>query len=414
MRGNLKNTTHVLALTGLLLFALFLSGCNTHKAVKHLSCTLNDQLLIEAKKALDNGEPEVIAVVEGMVSKAEEWFDMPLYSVVNKEKTAPSGDKQDYVTLSPYWWPNPESENGLPYVQRDGERNPEVYDYPERENSNRLSQAVETLGVLYYLTEDEKYARRAAEFLREWFINPDTRMNPNMVYAQIRPGIDRIRGTGIIDARRFIGSFNGASLIRNSAHWSTDDEQSLKGWASAFAYWLENSPQGRMEKASTNNHGVWYDVIVLNLHFYVGNHQRAEEILEEMTMNRLFIQQELDGSFPRELARTISLHYSTFVMEGFAVASEIGNKLDYNLWLAGSEEGHSMRLAMEFLLPYYTKTEEWPHQQISPYDYNEAALMLYRAGLALPDSAYLNAAKSIGYDLDNDVTSLLYYKINQQ
>lgn len=413
MKRKLRNTTHVLSLTGLLLFALLITGCESGRGGEHLSCTLNDQLLKEAKKALANEEPEFMTVFEGMVAKAETFFDMPLYAVVNKDKTAPSGDKQDYVTLSPYWWPNPETENGLPYVQRDGERNPEVYDYPERENSNRLSQAVETLGVLYYLTEDEKYARRAAEFLREWFINPDTRMNPNMVYAQIRPGIDRIRGTGIIDARRYLGSFNGASLIRNSEHWSSEDEQSLKGWASAFAYWLENSPQGRMERASTNNHGVWYDVIVLNFHFYAGNHERALEVLEEMTNNRLFVQQELDGSFPRELARTISLHYSTFVMEGFVVASEIGKKLNYDLWSPVSYDGRSMRNAMEFLLPYYTKAEEWPYQQISPYDYNEAALLLYRAGLALPDSTYIDAAISIGYDLDHDVTSLLYYKINQ-
>ena len=413
MRVDFRKNTWFLALTGLLFIVWALSGCGSDKEVEHLSCTLNDQLLVEAKEALRNEEPAFMPVFEGLVAKAEEYFDMPLYAVVNKEKTAPSGDKQDYVTLSPYWWPNPETDDGLPYIQRDGERNPEVYDYPERENANRLSSAVEALGVLYFLTEDEKYARRAAEFLREWFINPDTRMNPNMVYAQIRPGIDRIRGTGIIDARRFIGAFNGASLIRNSEHWSGDDAQSLKDWAAAFAYWLENSPQGRMEKMSTNNHGVWYDVIVLNMHFYAGNDARVVEIFEEQTTSRVFVQQREDGSFPRELARTISLHYSTFVVEGFMVAAEIGKKVNYDLWSAVSEDGQSMRQAVDFLFPYYTKSEVWPHQQISPYDYNEGALLLYRAGLALADSTYINAAKSIGYDSDNAVASLMYYRINQ-
>jgi hypothetical protein len=30
------------------------------------------------------------------------------------------------MSLAPYWWPDPKSPNGLPYIRRDGERNPEI------------------------------------------------------------------------------------------------------------------------------------------------------------------------------------------------------------------------------------------------------------------------------------------------
>ena len=48
------------------------------------------------------------------------------FSVTDKAVVPPSGDKHDDMSQAPYWWPNPATPNGLPYVQRDGERNPEI------------------------------------------------------------------------------------------------------------------------------------------------------------------------------------------------------------------------------------------------------------------------------------------------
>lgn len=414
MNYNLQIKKIIPALWGVLFTAILVLGaCTSPEKPVALTATLNDALLIETKKAVEQRDEMAVEVLDSLIRQAEIWLEMPLFSVVDKDKLPPSGDKHDYMSLSPYWWPNPDTEDGLPYIRRDGERNPEVYDYPERENTRELGRVVEALGVLYYITGDEKYAQKASEFLKTWFLNPETRMNPNMVFAQVRPGIAQIRGTGIIDARRMIGAFNGAMLIKGSESWSAADEAQLMKWADVFAYWLENSQQGLMEKASTNNHGVWYDVIVLTMYYYAGNNQRALEILDEMTWNRLYAQQADNGSFPRELERTIALHYSTFVLDGFLAAAEIGRKLDFDLWSKVSDSGLSMRTAVDFVMPYYLKMQEWPYLQINPFNYNEGSVLLYRAGLALNEDTYINAARTIGLDLEPDVISLLYYRINQ-
>ena len=47
------------------------------------------------------------------------------YSVTDKTLSPPSGNKHDYMSLAPYWWPNPNTANGLPYIRRDGVVNPE-------------------------------------------------------------------------------------------------------------------------------------------------------------------------------------------------------------------------------------------------------------------------------------------------
>src|SRR5207302_773663 len=83
-----------------------------------------------------------------------------------KRRVPPSGDKHDYVSMGPYWWPNPAKRGGLPYVRRDGERNPEMRDDYDAPRLAATTGAVTTLGLAYYFTDDEKYARRAALLLR--------------------------------------------------------------------------------------------------------------------------------------------------------------------------------------------------------------------------------------------------------
>lgn len=396
----------------LLITVSMVTACKVNETPGKLSCTLNDGLLMDVKKAVSKNNPDLMPLFNSLVKEAESYFNVELLSVVDKEKLPPSGDKRDYISLSPYWWPNPDTEDGLPYVQRDGKRNPEVYDYPERENTQLLSQMVETLGVLYYITGEERYAQRASEFLRRWFINTETAMNPNMMYAQIRPGISEIRGTGIIDSRRLIGAFNGAKLIEGSENWTRDDEEKLKNWTRDFVLWLESSPHGQLENKAGNNHGVWYDAIILSLVYYNEDYEKATQILKRIEDKRLSVQQDSDGSFPRELTRTISLHYSTFVLQAFIISAEIGRKLDHDLWASVPEDGKSLKKGIEFLFPFLTGSKPWPHPQIEPYDFNEGAMLLYKAGLALNEPMYLNAAKKIGSGNKPDVQTLLYYRIN--
>jgi Alginate lyase len=45
-------------------------------------------------------------------------------TVVRKQTLPPSGDIHDYLSMAPYWWPNPDTPDGLPWVQRDGDVNP--------------------------------------------------------------------------------------------------------------------------------------------------------------------------------------------------------------------------------------------------------------------------------------------------
>src|SRR5438270_13529644 len=91
--------------------------------------------------------------------------------------------------MGPYWWPNPAKPGGLPYVRRDGERNPEIRNDYDAPRLAAVTGAVTTLALAYDFTDDETYARRATLLLRTRFLDPATRLNPHLRYGQRSQGI---------------------------------------------------------------------------------------------------------------------------------------------------------------------------------------------------------------------------------
>src|SRR5215510_1051569 len=79
------------------------------------------------------------------------------FSVVSKAVVPPSGDKHDYMSQAPYFWPDPKSANGLPYIRRDGERNPEIDKITDHRVMDQMEAAVETLALAYRFKRDETY-----------------------------------------------------------------------------------------------------------------------------------------------------------------------------------------------------------------------------------------------------------------
>ncbi len=98
------------------------------------------------------------------------------------------GGEHDFYSNADYFWPNPNTTNGLPYVNRDGKTNPGNF-VAHRQAMRQLSDAIAALGAAYEITGDDRYAKKSADLLRVFFLDPATRMNPSLQYAQAVPGV---------------------------------------------------------------------------------------------------------------------------------------------------------------------------------------------------------------------------------
>lgn len=182
---------------------------------------------------------------------------------MDKTQLPASGDRHDFHTLAPYCWSDPKSPDGLPYICQDKMGfNPEFYTIPDFKNMQDMIKRVKTLALAYHFSQKESYASKAAELLRVWFLNDDTKMNPNMQYAQEVRGKNNGTNGGIISGKDFPEIIDSLDMIDNSQSWTSQDQKGMKLWFTRYLDWLMNSNAGIQEAKSRNNHETWYNVQV--------------------------------------------------------------------------------------------------------------------------------------------------------
>lgn len=324
-------------------------------------------------------DPQVMPAYKQLIKDADKALAFGPVSVMEKKHLPPSGDKHDYMSLAPYHWPDPAKADGLPYIRKDGQTNPEVKEYKDKEYLPRLCQYVNTLALAYYFSDNKVYAEHAAKLLRAWFLDPATRMNPNLNFAQAIKGVNTGRGAGMIDTRHFIKLIDGVGLLANSKYWSKVDQQGMKQWFHDFLQWMQTSRNGIDEMNAKNNHGAWYDAQRLSFALFIDSTDLARKIVLS-AQERLDKQMENDGSFPLEMQRTISLHYTVFVMEAFFNIAKMADKIGINFWDYVSPGGKSLRKAFDTLSPYLLHEKKWEGPQIKPYEEEESVLLLMEGG----------------------------------
>ena len=323
----------------------------------------------------------------GRLRDAEKALAVGPFSVMQKTRVPPSGDKHDFLTLAPYWWPDPTKPGGLPYIRRDGEVNPESKRDTDDGPFGQMATAVTRLAEAYRDTRDERFAARAALLLRAWFLDPATRMNPNLDYGQGVPGRNTGRGAGIITTRHLVGVVDAARWLAASSSWTRTNREGFQSWCTAFAAWLQTSRNGREESAATNNHGTWYDAQLAALLLYTGKGDEARTRLEK-AKRRMAAQIEPDGRQPRELERTRSWSYSVMNLEGWFTVARLAKETGVDLWSFRTDDGRSLRAALDYLVPFAAGAATWPHRQITPFRWEQLAPLLDEAANAWKRDAY--------------------------
>jgi hypothetical protein len=254
---------------------------------------------------------------------------------------------------------------------------------------------VETLALASYFTGDEKYAAHARKLLRAWFIDADTRMNPSFQFAQAVRGRDSGRGLGLIESQCLPRLVDAVGLLAESKTWTPDDDRELRRWFDQFLKWMLETEMGRDEDDAKNNHGTYYDVQVASYAFYLNRPELARKVLETARSKRIALQIEPDGSQPLELERTNAWGYSCGNLHGLMKLAALGEHADVDLWNYQTDDGRSIRAAIEFLVPYGLDHKKWPYQQIGGFAADRLHPLLRDAAAKYPKAAFAARIKKL-------------------
>jgi hypothetical protein len=333
-------------------------------------------------------------MVKNLLKDADEALAGPTYTVVNKPFTPPSGDKHDYMSLSPYWWPDPDKKDGLPYIRKDGQVNPERLKYDEP-TINDFSEAVGALSIAYYFTGDEKYAAKAAQLMRVWYFDDATKMSPNCRYGQIHKGDDRAQSTAVLECNHMRHIVDADGLLAGSANWTNEDHEKLQAWFKEFLNYLLTSPQGNAEHSQPNNHGTWFLVQATTYALYLDDQETAKKLIDEQAKKRIASQIEPDGREPLELARTKAYDYSRFNLEALEYLAMLADRVGIDLWNYKTDDGRSIRAALDWLAPYASGEKPWEGKQITEPKMNETVQVYRFASRGLHDPKYEQVVQSV-------------------
>ena len=307
-----------------------------------------------------------------IVAEAEKVVHHKEYSIVGNtgklKINSSMSDLHDYFSIAPYYWPNPNTPDGLPYIRKDGERNPRKQQVSDQAELSRLINAVTNLSLAYRITGKEEYAEAAARFLRAFFIDPSTRMNPNLNYAQAILGVNGGRGGGIIDSEALTQLPDAVTLLSKSPNWKASDGKAMSSWFSDFANWMQTSKNGQDESRTKNNHGFYYDLQLSTMLLGAGKEAAARELLQQSLPKRMDSQIRPDGQMPLEEARRTSWHYCSFNVRAICRAGLVAQSLGISIWDNQAQDGSgNLKKAMLFLIPFIDHRELWKFSEISDF-----------------------------------------------
>ena len=321
---------------GSLLFAISTHGASTNELVNTVARIDRARILKLANEALALKPPAVTEHVS----------------------TNSAGGPHDFFSQADYTWPNPTTKNKLPYVNRDGETNPENFEY-HRMAMRNMKDAVAALAAAYALTGDDKYAAKAQEFIRVFFLDEKTKMNPNLDYAQAVLGVATGRSYGIIDTLHLAELPVAVRFLEKSPKFEPAVDAGLKKWFADYIHWMTTATNGVKEMEAANNHSIAYFVQLASFADFVGDRKTMDFCRKRFKEVLLPKQMAADGSFPLELKRTKPYGYSIFQADNVAILCVLMSTPQEDLWKFKLPDGSSVLKSTEFIYPYLADKQKW-------------------------------------------------------
>jgi hypothetical protein len=387
---------------GYILYILFLLGNAFLYNIKVYSqisnFTLDSQRLLNSKIQIGKNNKKFLTAKDQLLKDAEDVLKFnQYYSVTFKIIPPPGGSIHDYYSVSGYRWQDSSKPEGTPYRKIDGKVNPEAKNMNDPAMLKNLSEDVFTLGLAYYFTNEEKFAQKSRSLLSAFFLNKETKMNPNFEFSQMIPGIAN-SGGATISATALIPVVEGIQFIRKSQSWTPDDQRNMEQWFSKLLSWMLYSQKGKSQSLSKNNIGTYYVLQTSVYALFIGDYDLAKSIIERKAFALIDEQINSEGALPYELRRATPWNYVTYDFTAWDELVEVAKKVNVDLLTYKNKNGASIKDAFDWLIPFATGEKKW--------NYGNDKVS---SGMAL---SVLNRIKCVDYsNITKNYSTNLNYKV---
>ena len=332
----------------ILIFLVGILGSTSCEAPAKKETSTDDVTIHLQNEKLDFNTQTIIATADKYLTQAP----VPLTSSSSPRS---EGGIHDFYSEGDYWWPNPEDPNGA-YIRKDGQTNPDNF-VEHRKAMRNLNKWISALVAAYQVTKDEKYALHAMKHLDAFFLNQETLMNPNLLYAQAIKGKVTGRGIGIIDTIHLIEVAKAIEKLAAMNFLKGEKLTGLKNWFDQYATWMNTHEYGLKEKDHGNNHSTWW-AAQLAAFAHLAEREDLMEVARSQFKKLISAQMDTDGSFVDEMKRTKPYIYMLFHLEGYSTLCEIASTEKENLWNYEGKNGGVLK-SWKFMLPYIQDKSKW-------------------------------------------------------
>lgn len=252
----------------------------------------------------------------------------------------------------------------------------DFYSEPEEGNASAFTahrDAVYTLGVTvaalaaaFATTSDPKYAARAAEHLRAWFVAPGTRMNPTLQLAQYNSTRHSGSPEGVIDSLPLAEVARSLGFVASSDALTTEESAVIRKWFADYAVWLNESRTAGLARDKKDHHGsswlfqaaAYADANVTGI---TSDDAALNALRHRFKTATLRAQMNGSGIFPREVATPTPFRNALFNLDLLTLACELLTTRFDNPWEYELQDGPGLRAAIAYHFTYMRTPSTWPY-----------------------------------------------------
>ena len=259
---------------------------------------------------------------------AYHYLNEPVLTLTDFPAERSSGTKHEFYSEGKTWWPNPKDPDAA-YTIREGFTNPDAF----RKHIallERVGEIIPGLTAVYRITNKNVYAEAGVKHLKAWFIDPETRMEAHMKYAQAIPNRRSGRNVGIYEALPLVEILQSIPYLEK---FLTDEEKmSLRSWFKDYSDFLVDDPKGMSIRTRKDTYASAYLLQMCAIARYLDDGFLLESCRDYFRQYSLahfasYDSPLLNSDLNREFKNNIFLNTDLL-----ALVTHILTDKDYNAW----------------------------------------------------------------------------------